>query len=39
MTEIIEKVLAEVALRTAKAGAGLASFWNAYQPEEPENID
>lgn len=32
------KVLAALALYSAKSAAGAASGWNVYQPKEPANL-
>jgi cyclic lactone autoinducer peptide len=34
-TSKVSKVLATVANKAAKVGAGTASLWGAYQPKEP----
>lgn len=34
--KLFENILAKLALVSAKAGAGSASLWYAYQPKEPD---
>lgn len=35
---ILETMVAKLALLSAKAGAGMASSWMAYQPKEPSSL-
>ncbi len=35
MKKLIGKIIAKSAMASAKAAAGTASGWNAYQPKEP----
>lgn len=38
MTKLFETLLADIAVLFANAGAGMASTWYTYQPEEPEML-
>ena len=38
MKNLAGKLLAKIALASAKAAAGTSSVWNLYQPKEPKNI-
>lgn len=38
MANFFGKVIARVAYRSAVAAAGMASFWNVYQPKEPKSL-
>lgn len=38
MTDKLLKVIADAALKTAKAAGNSASFFGIYQPKEPENL-
>lgn len=35
---VIAKAISKVALKTAKAACGSASYFGTYQPQEPTNI-
>ena len=35
MKKKIEKLIADIALKSAKSAAGAASEWHVYQPKEP----
>lgn len=38
MISFLENLLASLAYLAASSASGSASFWNAYQPEEPAKI-
>jgi cyclic lactone autoinducer peptide len=38
MKNLAGKLLAKIALASAKTAAGTSSSWNLYQPKEPKNI-
>ena len=38
MIKILGKMIAGAAYKSAVAAAGLASFWNVYQPKEPKSL-
>ncbi len=38
MANLFEKLLANLAFFSAASAAGMASFWNVYQPKEPKTI-
>lgn len=38
MFAFIEKMMAQIAVSSANAAAGSASWWLAYQPKEPKNM-
>ncbi len=35
MARFIAKIIADIALKSAKSAAGAASDWGTYQPKEP----
>lgn len=35
---MFEKLLAQLAINSAQMGAGMASFFNLYQPKQPKNM-
>ena len=35
---MFEKIMAQLALTSAEAGAGTASVWITYQPKQPKNL-
>ncbi len=38
VNEMIAKTIAKLALKSAKAACGAASFFGPYQPKEPANL-
>lgn len=36
--EMVAKAIAKVALKSAKAACGAASYYGPYQPKEPANL-
>lgn len=39
MSKIVDKVLANLANYTARMAVGTASFFNSYQPKEPQSLE
>ncbi len=38
MKKLIARIIASIALKSAKSAAGAASDWGAYQPHEPVSL-